>query len=416
MSGAGVSPTPATLQHDTKGNMTIDDRGCTMVWDGDNMLQNFAANGVANLKNATYEYDAIGRRVAKNVAETGGAQTTLFVQAGQQVTCEYTPGNASTNCDRKYAYGTYIDEVLNYVDATAAAEARYWLSQNRQYSVYATLTIAGAVAELYRFDAYGKILCFAPSGTQQGRLPAAGLCVTFTGRVSDNESDALHFRARTYSTSCGRFMQRDDLGYINGRNLEAQYFHMDGVDPYGRSIIPIAAAQKSSQDEPIVAPPNETLQLDCQGPNNGCYCEYGKCDFSLEGLTNPESGRPGKFCFGQTPGEPDPRRPPTNKSTCTSEINRTQNPNDHLTVTLRSGTVCKFDTTTFPPGSPEPIWDLLPAECRGSFRVVVDPQNNRGCYEFGELVDKVDVDFTIEVSCGCALARNSSQITIKGGF
>lgn len=136
MSGAQVTDSPRTLTYDTKGNMTTDDRGCGMAWDFDNMLQSFAANGVTDLKNATYEYDAIGRRVAKNVAETGGTQTTVFVQAGQQVTCEYTPGNATTDCDRKYAYGTYIDEVLNFVDATPATEVRYWLTQNPQYSVY----------------------------------------------------------------------------------------------------------------------------------------------------------------------------------------------------------------------------------------------------------------------------------------
>ena len=131
MAGANVSPTPATLQHDPKGNITTDDRGCGMTWDFDNMLQSFAANGVTGLKDATYTYDAIGRRVSKAVIENGGTETTLFVQAGQQVACEYTPGTATTDCDRKYAYGMYIDEVLNFFDATPPAEVKYWGADSR---------------------------------------------------------------------------------------------------------------------------------------------------------------------------------------------------------------------------------------------------------------------------------------------
>ncbi len=53
MSGAGVTPTSATLTHDTKGNITTDGRGTNMAWDFDNMLQSFAANNVADLRDAS---------------------------------------------------------------------------------------------------------------------------------------------------------------------------------------------------------------------------------------------------------------------------------------------------------------------------------------------------------------------------
>ncbi|MBL8814203.1 MAG: hypothetical protein JNM43_28805 [Planctomycetaceae bacterium] len=56
-----------TYPYNTKGNMTTDDRGCGMTWDYDNMLQSFAGSGVPEIKNATYESDAIGRRVAKSI-------------------------------------------------------------------------------------------------------------------------------------------------------------------------------------------------------------------------------------------------------------------------------------------------------------------------------------------------------------
>ena len=233
MSGTGITPSPATLQHDTKGNMTVDDRGTGMAWDFDNMLQSFSANGVTGLSNATYENDAIGRPVAKNVALASGTATTLFVQAGQQVTCEYSPGNAVTDCNRKYAYGTYIDEVLNFVDAEAASEVRYWMHQNRQYSVYAMTETTGTAAEFYRYDLYGKHHSFSPSGTSLETTVTANHGVTFTGRRFLPESALISFRNRLFGPSSGRFLSRDRLQYVDGRNMYTGYFVPVGMDATG---------------------------------------------------------------------------------------------------------------------------------------------------------------------------------------
>jgi RHS repeat-associated protein len=240
MSGAQVTNSPRTLTYDTKGNMTTDDRGCGMTWDFDNMLQSFAANGVTDLKNATYEYDAIGRRVAKNVGETGGTQTTVFVQAGQQVTCEYTPGNATTDCDRKYAYGTYIDEVLSFVDATTATEVRYWLSQNRQYSLYATTTMTGSATGRFHYDGYGQMRLVATSTSS-----AFPICITFTGRTFDNESSLIHLRSRQYLPRYGRFFSSDELVYVDGANRYPSYFLLKNVDPDGHACQSGRDCQKS---------------------------------------------------------------------------------------------------------------------------------------------------------------------------
>ena len=84
-----IDATP--LQHDSRGNMTQDNRGASFSFDADNMLSAFAANGVASLQNATYAYDALGRRVSKTVAaanETDPPKTTIFVLANQQVLAE----------------------------------------------------------------------------------------------------------------------------------------------------------------------------------------------------------------------------------------------------------------------------------------------------------------------------------------
>lgn len=82
-----VGATP--LVHDNRGNLTQDDRGTSMTYDADNMLGAFNANSVTGLKDANYHYDALGRRVAKTVAQTGGDVTTVYVLANQQVVAEY---------------------------------------------------------------------------------------------------------------------------------------------------------------------------------------------------------------------------------------------------------------------------------------------------------------------------------------
>ena len=262
MAGAGVTSSPRTLQHDTKGNMTLDDRGTGMAWDFDNMLQTFSANGVSGLSNATYEYDAIGRRVAKNVAQSGGGTaTTVFVQAGQQVTCEYAPGNAVTDCDRKYAYGTYIDEVLNFIDATAASEVRYWTHSNRQYSVYTETTAAGTATEFYRYDLYGKNLCVSPSGLTLGIVPEAGLRVTFTGRFLDSKSSTHFFRSRIYESNVGRFLQRDKAAYSDGQSQYTAYFVPDRVDPLGTKCWDVGKPTRTNA-KCISLPATATTTLD----------------------------------------------------------------------------------------------------------------------------------------------------------
>lgn len=233
MSGAQVSQSPAVLSHDPKGNMTTDDHGATMTWDFDNSLQDFDANNALGLLNATYEYDAIGRRVAKSVSESGGGiATTLFLHAEQQVVCEYTPGNAVSGSDRKYVHCRYVDEVMNIVDSSGVSETRYWLHQNRQYSTYSTTQDAAAVLEFYSYTGYGHHR-HSSNGALLNAAPLDTISCFLTGRDFDSESSLLYFRTRYFSPSLDRFISRDSLGMIDGANLYANYFGLKNVDPSG---------------------------------------------------------------------------------------------------------------------------------------------------------------------------------------
>ena len=236
MAGAEVSPTPAVLQHDTKGNMTTDDRGCGMTWDFDNMMQSVASNGVTDLKGATYTYDAIGRRVSKTVSVlTSGHEGTTFCNAGQQVVCEYS---SLQSLPQKILYGDGVDEPMQYVDSSSGIPVPYYLHCNRQHHTYAVTDAAGAVGQYYRYTSFGLHGSFAADGVTHQPQTVAGHNMLFTAQALDSESGMYHFRARMFSAKLGKFLSRDPLKYIDGLNLHAAYMAMHlTTDPFGLSIV-----------------------------------------------------------------------------------------------------------------------------------------------------------------------------------
>gem|GEM_PF-383805 len=80
----GTNPT-IPLSYDAKGNLTDDGEGRVYVWDPENRLTQANVTGSASPTGfglvASYQYDALGRRVAK----TWGGKTTRYLCAGAQV-------------------------------------------------------------------------------------------------------------------------------------------------------------------------------------------------------------------------------------------------------------------------------------------------------------------------------------------
>jgi RHS repeat-associated protein len=302
MSGAEVPGGNSTLAHDVKGNMTTDERGCIMTWDFDNMLATFDENGVSGLSDATYEYDAIGRRIAKTVTDTG-AVTTVFVQAGQQVVCEYdVPATGSPTVNVKEVYGSYIDEPLLHVDNTGTSPVLYWFHRNRQYSIYGLTDGTGAVEEFYRYDPYGEHECFSPTGTSRGTTPMAAHTTTFTGRGWDAESELLYFRARLLYPQQGVFLGRDPRRYHDGCNLFRAYFVPSHIDPTGRRIVSCLRRHDSrhilvykyvpDSFKGDACRPDDNVQKDTGGPKwsafctDGCGCDKKQCQRDLVIILN----------------------------------------------------------------------------------------------------------------------------------
>lgn len=145
---------------------------------------------------ATFQYDALGRRIAKSAA----AGTTHYLYDGAQAIEEQSGGSTVT----QYVYGLGTDGVLQL----KRGGQTFYYYENSLGSIVRLADETGQVVEQYTYDAYG-----APTITDGGGAPletsAVGNPYLFTGRRLDSETGLYYYRARYYEPAMGRFLQRD---------------------------------------------------------------------------------------------------------------------------------------------------------------------------------------------------------------
>ncbi len=137
---------------------------------------------------ATYRYDALGRRVEKNVV---GGDHAAFYYAGQQIVEEH---DAADTVQAFYTYGTYIDEPLTM----DRGGNRYYYHANWLYSTYLLTDSMGGIAERYSYTAYGAATTYTSTYTTPQTTSRVGNPYLFTGRELDGETLLYCYRARTY--------------------------------------------------------------------------------------------------------------------------------------------------------------------------------------------------------------------------
>jgi len=212
---------------DANGNLT-DNGTYLFAYDYKNHISQVKLKSTSALV-ATYRYDALGRRVEKNVG--GSVERHILsirndpgvVEDLSQVVSVY---DGSDVWKQNFVWSDLVDgiqmleqkDVLDYdMDGNTTEVTRSFYHRNALGSVMEITDMNQGVVVSYRYDPYGSVT-ITRLGVQQSSDPL-GNHWTFTGRFLDEESGLLYYRARFYCPQVGRFAQRDPLGYLVGPSL-----------------------------------------------------------------------------------------------------------------------------------------------------------------------------------------------------
>lgn len=210
-----------TMQYDGKGNMTSD---------GTHTYQYNYRNRMISVDNgsiATYQYDALDRRICKTIT----TDTIQYYYRGVQCIEEWY---ASDPLVTSYIYGNSIDDIL-FIHRNSQD---YYFHKNHLVSVMAITDNNGFLVETYDYDPYGFPTIFNATGVEVVNS-TIGNTIMFTGREYDHETGLYYYRTRIYNIQQGRFMQHDPLTYVEGYNMY-EYVGTNPIlfnDPLGLSRV-----------------------------------------------------------------------------------------------------------------------------------------------------------------------------------
>jgi RHS repeat-associated protein len=188
-----TSNSSATYGYDLNGNAITknDSTGITTyAWDFENRMTSVtlpASGGTVSFK-----YDPFGRRIYKS----SSTATSVYAYDGDNLIEET---NASGAVVARYSQGLNIDEPLAMLRSSATS----FYNADGLGSITSLANAAGALAQTYTFDSFGKQTASTGSLTNPFQ---------YTGRESDSETGLYYYRARYYDPSTGRFLSEDPLG------------------------------------------------------------------------------------------------------------------------------------------------------------------------------------------------------------
>ncbi|UUO09290.1 choice-of-anchor D domain-containing protein [Blastopirellula sp. J2-11] len=187
------------------------------------------------LKTVVYAYDALGRRIAKEIDANGdgdladaGDSEERYYHDGQQIALRTDGDGTILN---RYLYGPNIDQVIADEDAVAGDvlwAATDHLGSVRHLADYDEVTKDVTIANSIDYDAFGNIVSETNAAIDH--------IYAYTGRDRDKESDLQYNRARYYDAELGRWMSQDPIGFAAGDANLYRYVgnsHLNAVDPSG---------------------------------------------------------------------------------------------------------------------------------------------------------------------------------------
>jgi RHS repeat-associated protein len=200
-----------SVAYDPSGNPTTisDATGLTTLqWDSRNRLIGL----VGPAGNASFVYDAVGRRIVKVINNV----TTQFLYDGPDATQQIVDGQPTA-----YLRLLLVDSPL------ARGDSDYYLT-DRLGSTLALTDASGAITTRYVYEPFGL-------ATHEGAHSDNAL--QFTGRENDG-TGLLYYRARYYAPTLHRFLGQDLLpGLGDNRYVYIGSNPLGGIDPFGLETI-----------------------------------------------------------------------------------------------------------------------------------------------------------------------------------
>jgi RHS repeat-associated protein len=262
---------------------------------------------------AVYSYDAMNRRTAKAVTNSGVLNgTTNFYYSGWRTVEERSGADVLI---QQYVYGIGQDELLvldRNLDGDNSAigpgDQRLFYHQNALNSAFALTNSSGAVVEGYQYDEYGTPTVFEPDFATVLPSTAFNNPYLFTGQRLDLETGLFYYKNRYYSTTLGRFLSRDPAGYVRGNGSVANgtswvlNLYIYGRDEPTRYVDPDGLTEYD-----VVAVPSDDASLAGEKPRitraGGTVIDFanrGNLDDVIAGLAEITSqGSISRFFRGQ---------------------------------------------------------------------------------------------------------------------
>jgi RHS repeat-associated protein len=220
----------ATLAFDKNGNMTTDEQGRTLVYDGWNRLV-AVKNGSTTL--ASYKFDGPGRRIQ----ETAGSNTRDLFFDNWNVLEERL--NGVSTADVQYVWNPLATNLLVLRDRSTlhngTLDERLWIQQDANGNVTELVNSSGSAVERYVYDPYGKVTFLNASWGTIASSAYAHVYL-FQGERSDPATGMYHMDRRDYSATLARFVSVDPSGFSAGDNNFYRFVANDPItrlDPTG---------------------------------------------------------------------------------------------------------------------------------------------------------------------------------------